>query len=209
MNKDIFGKTAKFQKAKLLVAFEGQLYKVGWFSFARDGGFYAQFNYKEPITAIGQAVQSSGAIKKITEEDVSHIPLDDRCDVHLSLHPSGQFHVRSGERRPVVEIDVGHWLPLTTPRPLGHLFSPAVRSLPKQKDCGGQDRVTAVSCLDCGVRATITLLPLLPVGYVLREPALMGVSPRFNICVSISEVNPPTPYMCFVNNLNPPNVLEG
>lgn len=191
MNGLPLGKTSKYMKANLLAEVGGKRYKVGWFMFASDGGFHAQFHYAAPVTAIGQEVLSDGVLRPVTEVDLSQVPEVHRHDVHLSLHPSGRLHVRSGENPCLMAADVGLWLPLTKPRLLGYLFSPPIRELAAQTASKFQDRVLAVSDLDSGLRATITLLPKKPI-WPARK-VLMGVCPKCNVGIEIDAVKPATP----------------
>ncbi len=188
------GKTGKFQKANLLASFKGELFKVGWIRFASDGGMYAQFHYKAPITCVGEAIQASGLLQARTREDLTHCPLDMRSNVHLSLHPSGKIHVRSNRQKPIIELDFGQWLPVSKPCLLGYFFSPAVGTLDRQEKPKFQDRVFSVARPEDGIRATITVLPK---DFHPTQPALMGVSPRYNIGVTIAAVSPPTPSIYF------------
>ena len=200
MNRLPLGKTSKYMKANLLAETDGNRYKVGWFRFASDGGFHAQFHYTEPVTAAGEEVLSEGLLKPLTEVDLTSVPEAHRHDVHLSLHPSGRLHVRSRENPCLVAIDVGPWLPLQEPRLLGYLFSPPLRQLAFQATFKFQDRVFVVNDLDCGLRATITLLPKKPI-WPARK-VLMGVCRKWNVGIEIEAVKPATPGIHLMTTLS-------
>jgi hypothetical protein len=201
MNELPLGTTGKFQKANLLASLQGRFYKLGWFRFASDGGLYAQFHYDAPVHCMGEAVQATGLLQPRTCEDLTHRSASERTNVHFSLHPSGVVHVRSGEDRPLVERDFGQWLPPKVPCLLGYLFSPAVGDLESKATKKFQDRAFRIDCPESGIRATITLLPK---GYRPTQLALMGVSPKYNVCVTVAAVNPATPGIYFVTDLGTP-----
>lgn len=198
MDEPAFGKTGRFQKANLLAQHAGQLYKVGWIRFASDGGLYVQFHQNQPILIIGEAVQNGELLKPMTCKDVSTIPERERVNIHFSLHPTGKAQVRSGDKPPLVEINIGPWLPLKQPCLLAYLYSPPIGELPRQQTRKNQDRIFSVDSITAGVRATITLLPK---GFAPTRPALMGASSRYNIMVEVHLVEPATPGICFAKNL--------
>jgi len=198
----ILGKSGRFQKTTLLAKCAGELYKVGWIRFASDGGLYAQFHQTEPVVARGEAIQSGGQLTPATEVDLAAVPEKHRVDVHLSLHPSGELHVRSGRNTPLVRWNIGSWLPPKAPSLLAHLFSPPISQLLTQSQPRPQDRVFSLADVDSGVRATITLLPK---GLIPQRGVLMGISPRYNVAVEIGVVRPATPGIYLVKEFPSPS----
>lgn len=191
--KKLIGNTAKYQKANVLVHCRGKVHKLGWLQFGADGSFYFQFHMSQPVRKTGLAIEKDGLIQPLSAGDLSNVPDERLTNLHFSLHPRGACHLRSEDRKPIAEANVGEWLPLEEPKTLAYVHTPPIQDLPVRplgKAEKFSDRVFKGRNPEGGLRVTITLLP--PDMIVrARNDALLGLSKRFNVLVTF-QVVPPT-----------------
>lgn len=91
--------------------------EFGWLEFKKDGSLHFGFTDKAfRVRLSGDAVLTKeGQFRTLTQTSSAGLPDKAIDNSHVSLHPSGVCHVRSGIEQPVIEINIGEWLPVEKP----------------------------------------------------------------------------------------------
>jgi hypothetical protein len=96
----------------------------------KDASLYLHPAGANPITEVGTALPIGGKLVWTERSDMTGIALPSRSGTHISLHPSGQVHLKGGDGHRLTVAEVRGWFPVTTEFLFAYWFTPPVRSLP-------------------------------------------------------------------------------
>jgi hypothetical protein len=91
--------------------------EFGWLEFKKDGSLHFGFTDKAFRAGLmGDAVLTKdGHLHTLTQISSAGFPDNAIDNPHVSLHASGVCHVRSEGEKPVLEFNIGQWLPVEKP----------------------------------------------------------------------------------------------
>lgn len=196
------GTQGKFRRTFIDVLCEGKARRIGWLLFGQDGSLYFHPKGKTPIGAIGRAKLKNGTFIKIDSADLSSIPLAKRSGVHLSLHPSGQVHVKAPGHDPLTIDNIGSWLPVRHSFVFGYVYTDPVQSLPIVEK---SNAIWIVPDSEKSLEVDILILPRANISAPVKavkyiktrttltsrpSPVYIGFSPRYRVVVNISIIAP-------------------
>ena len=155
---DILGKTKRFRQQNIVVCCQGVDRKIGWLLFGKkDKSFYIYQSGKSPVIQVGTAILKNGKFVKQNSMDVTDLPLDIRAGTHLSLHPTGEAHVKSGANKCLTVANIGQWLPVRQPFTFAYWFTAPVGTLSEANTAG---RAFEVADPSKSLRLDIIISPL-------------------------------------------------
>ena len=186
---ELLGSTKRHRHQDILAGCQGKTYVLGWILFGKDGSLYFHRRGKLPVTEIGIAASKGGKLITTESADISSLALESRVGTHLSLHPSGQVHVKSGTGHRICVGSIGPWLPVQQAFTFAHVFTEPIGSLPET--CGNKQpsRMVQGSDLGCSLRLDLIIAPLNEKDGKVRVPfpvstIFVGLSPRYAVLVN-------------------------
>ena len=131
------GCSKKFRRQHIDIWCQGKRRSVGQVLFGlRDESFYYYPRGQPPIVEVGYAVSKPGKVPKPDLKDISELPVTDRIGLHISLHPSGEIHLRNTSHRDLLCHNIGKWLPVRRVFRLASHVTPPIGKLPEIKRSG-------------------------------------------------------------------------
>jgi len=149
---------------------------------------------------VGDGVLCDGKLIKTSVTDMTSSSLEHRTGTHISLHPSGEAHVKSGSRAVIVAANIGQWLPVRRAFVFAHWFTAAIRTLPLAQGGGPAFGVADASK---SLRLDIVICPLQRTGdkeYVpYNENTLfLGWSPHYAVLLNAEAIPACDPCVFFL-----------
>jgi len=129
LSADSLGKSDKIRTLNLDLKSQEIFRRIGWFKFGKDGSLYFHLKGKSPIVQMGEAAINDGMLVKTKSEDISSITDERKTGTHLSLHPSGEVHVKSHGQEPLVVSNIGEWLPVKTPFTFAYIITEPIENI--------------------------------------------------------------------------------
>lgn len=157
---ELLGATKPHRQQDIIVGCQGKTYALGWILFGKDGSLYFHRKGQGPVTEIGIAMLREGKLVDTQSTDISSLPLEFRVGTHLSLHPSGQVHVKSGAGHKVCVGDVGPWLPVAQSFTIAYVFTEPVCSLPPVRNSKQLASKFELADPGCSLKLDIVIAPL-------------------------------------------------
>ncbi len=195
------GATKRHRKLDILVSCEGTTRAIGWLLFGKtDQSLYIHQAGKSPIIKVGNAVLRDGRLVPISEKDVARLCETQRSGTHISLHPSGEVHMKSADGTKITAASIGRWLPVTVPFVFAYWFTGIIETLPLS-DCGGP----AFEVADAGksLRLDVVVSPLQrkdQKAYVpyQKNTSFLGWSPHYVVLLNATVISPCEPCVFFL-----------
>lgn len=186
---DTLGPTKRHRHQDILVGCRGKTYALGWILFGKDGSLYFHRRGQLPVTEIGIAVNEGGKLVDKESADISSLPTEFRIGTHLSLHPSGEVHVKSGKGHRLCVGSIGCWLPVRQAFSFAYVFTEPIGNLPEPAGIAQTGPKFDVQDPSCSLRLDFVIAPLnerdgkahVP---VLRSTVFLGLSPRYAVLVN-------------------------
>jgi len=183
------GPTKRHRQQDILVGCQGKTYALGWILFGRDGSLYFHRRGQSPVTEIGMAVKQEGKLVTTQATDISSLPLEARVGTHLSLHPSGQVHVKGGRGHKLSVGSIGAWLPVREAFTFAHVFTEPIRSLREADQAAKAAKALQVADPASSLRLDVIVAPLNEKDGKVHVPFMTstiftGLSPRYAVLVN-------------------------
>ncbi len=189
---DTMGPTKKFRLQNIILSCQGTRRGIGKLLFGPNGSLYFFPKWKSPVTEIGNAIQKDGKLIKGAPQDISSLSLEDRTRIHLSLHPSGQVHIKSSNRKELTVAQIGPWLPVTQPFTFAYIYTAPVGTLPEVQTSG-----PAKECNDPekSLRLDVIISPLYEKDGQTHVPfhhstIFVGFSPLYAVLLNATPIPP-------------------
>jgi hypothetical protein len=126
----VMGSTDKHRRLNILVSSGGQVHRIGWLLFGKDASFYIHQTGRVPIVEVGTAIPTGGNLVPIKRFSTTDLPLSCRTGCHISLHPSGEAHIRASTGKVLTVARIGQWLPVQKRFVFAYWFTGPIRALP-------------------------------------------------------------------------------
>jgi hypothetical protein len=199
---DAMGPTKKFRRQIIDFSCQGKRRRIGRLLFGNDGSLYFFPKWKSAVIQIGNATQKDGKLIKSTSSELSSLPPDDRTGIHLSLHPSGQVHVMSSNRKQLTVAQIGPWLPVRQPFVFAHVYTESVGMLPEVRMSGP---ATEFGDPKKSLRLDIIICPLNEKAGQAHVPfhhstIYIGLSPRYAVLLNATAIPPCEPQFFFLTS---------
>jgi hypothetical protein len=189
-----FGISNKHRTMQLDLKCQNIFYQIGKIWFGRDHSIYFSFKEKIFLLEMGDAVIKDGSFRTTSYEDLSQIPISQRNNIHLSLHPSGEIHLKSDGQKPVTKMNIGKWFPVKKEFIFAHIYTCRIRDLKVIKTSKNPWEVYDP---DTAIRLDFVIKPLGQKDgkyfYTYDTTTIwQGMdSPNYGICLNLTPVTPP------------------
>ena len=194
------GAENRFRRQHIDIVCEGKARRIGSLRFGKDGSFYFFRKGKTPIAEMGSAVLKDGSLIKTDSADLSSVPLEKRRGVHVSLHPSGQIHVKAAQYEPLTIGNIGPWLPVQRTFVFAYVYTEPVGNLAIAKK---SNAIWTARDSKKSLKLDILISPMVNVYGSIKlvrdakcKPILtdrpstvyIGLSPRYQVFVNITLI---------------------
>ena len=205
-----WGTTNRNRKLYLELKCQNSFRQIGWLLFGKDGSLYFHRKGQSPILEVGNAIVKEGKLIKTDKIDISSVLDEQKVGTHLSLHPSGEVHVKSYGQKPLTVSNIGTWLPVIKPFLFAYIFTEPVGKLEVVERSNTN---WIVNDPDKSVRLDIIISPQYKNKEMIYTPLnkstmWFGHSPRYSILVNAYLTDPCESYMFFLSSpayTEPPN----
>ena len=192
---ELLGASKRHRRQDLLISCRGSIHNLGWILFGNDGSLYFHRKGELPVTHVGVAVSEGGKLTDKESLDVSDLPLQCRKGTHLSLHPGGEVHIKSGGGKKLCVGNIGPWLPVREAFSVAYVFTEPVGNLPTVDSKKRSPRLVQVPDPNSSLRLEVIVAPLTEYdgrSGVLSEHStiLVGLSPKYGVRLN-AAIHPP------------------
>jgi len=103
----VMGSTDRHRRLNILVSSDGQVRRIGKLLFGKkDASFYIFLAGRDPIVEVGTAISHGGRLVPISRSNNTDVPMLPQSGIHVSLHPSGEVHVKTSARDVITAASV-------------------------------------------------------------------------------------------------------
>jgi len=188
---DPFGVGHKHRICRLLLRVGDATHKVCWALMERDGS--ASFGLStDDLTfeKTGSAYLSGdGCLLSDSGIKLDALPLQHRRNPHVTLHPTGECHMRANDAPPILRVTYGAWYPVVAGFTWLQAYTAAVDLLPVVPKPSPRDAVVAFQSGFDSARIQVDLLPReSDASFPIDQGALhtlTGVGPGLTLRISI------------------------
>ncbi len=202
---ELLGPTKRHRLQDILIGSEGKTYALGWILFGKkDQSLYFHRRGRSPVTEMGIAVKKEDKLITTQSVDVSSLPLESRVGIHLSLHPSGEVHVKSGNGHRLCVGSIGPWLPVRQVFTFAHVFTEPLAFLPETDNVKQPVQMVQVGDPKKSLRLDIIVVPLNEDHGMAHVPFMvstifLGLSPRYAVLINAHLLSPCEPRIYFLS----------
>ena len=205
-----FGKTERFRRLFLDLKCRGSFRRIGWLLFGKDGSLYFHIKGRSPILQAGYALVKDGKLIKGKAIDLSSIPNEQKIGTHLSLHPSGEVHVKCHGQKRLLASNIGSWLPVQRPFTFVYIFTESVENLAMVEN---SDTEWTVDDPGKSLRLNIVVCPRYQKAGISCDPfyestVCLGLSPHYAVLINANVLPPCESHIFFLASpihLSPPH----
>lgn len=127
----VMGDTDRHRRLNILVSSGGQVHRIGKLLFGKkDASFYIFLAGRDPIVEVGTAISHGGTLVPISRSNKTDVPMLPQSGSHVSLHPSGEVHVKTSAGDVLTAARIGPWLPVQEKFVFAYWFTAPIRALP-------------------------------------------------------------------------------
>jgi hypothetical protein len=193
---DSFGRGYRHRACRVVFQVGEIFSNVCWAVMESDGS--ASLGLLTPDfvpTATGISYQDAqGRLLTAKESTLEMVPLSQRTNPHITLHPSGVCHGRTGAGQPLFRCEVPGWHPVSSQFTWMHIFTGPVSSLPPVTRPGSRDAVVAFPNGSRSARIQVDLLPPIADCKCPIEPSAIhtvaGIAPGYVVRLSVFDHAP-------------------